>query len=137
MAPKKGSNKNPKSEEKSAAMISSSYTKRDTVSSGTKLYATVTFQPARGTAGVITRKSKKMKNFTHNIYFYLMDKHEDCHSVAVIIGGGGEIHGGSWLQKAMDDMVRGEDDLFPLSFFDGTFYLCHDNGERRLNDEGL
>ena len=124
-------------EEKSAGTASSSKTKHNNVSTGNKLLATVTFQPARGAVGSFVNKNNKAKNYTHDIFFYIMNRHERCHSVAVVIGGGGKIYGGSWLQKVMDDIINGRgDDMFPLHYHKETFYLCHEGGDIRLNDEG-
>ena len=132
----KVNNANAKQDDKNTSTASPSKTKRKNSNIGTKIYQTITFQPAKSACGSVIKKGRKEKCYTHSLFFYLMDRNKDAQSVAVVIGGGGKIHGGSWLQKVMDDMVRREGVMDDLHVFEGTFYLCLEDGERMLNDEG-
>ena len=64
-----------------------------------------------------------------------MNLHEEANALVVVVAGEGNIKRGSWMQKVVDDMVRKGDDTYPVPFFDGTFYLCGEDGERITNDE--
>lgn len=137
MAPKKNTNSAPKQEEKNTAVTPPQKGKRKTEVAGTRMSATVTFKPAKGAVGSVPKRGKKEKFTDHTLFFYLLNRHEDATTVAVVIGGGGNVKGGSWLQKVIDDMVRKEGAVMaPIPYFEGTFYLCKEDGDRMLNDEG-
>ena len=98
-------------------------------------YQAITFRPAKGAVGTSAKQKNKDKATSHDIIFYIMNKDESANSVIVVVCGEGGVTNGSWLSKITDDMVRRGDGIFPLPFFQGTFYL-HDEttGEKMLND---
>lgn len=125
-----------KQEDNKGAADKSCKIKHKTANTDPQLFSTITFQPAKGAVGCTTSIGKKRRCVNHTIFFYVMNRCDEALSVAVVIGGGDKIYGSSWLQKVMDDMVQEEDNLFPIPFFPDTLYLCHRNGDKRLNDEG-
>ena len=135
-ASKKSTTGSSKQEEKAAASASPSSPKRKTNNVPPSLIKPLVFTPARGAVSSAIKKKKKGKCLNHEISFYAMNLHEDAHAVAVVVSGEGNVSRGSWMQKILDDMVRRGGDLYPIPFFEGTFYLCGEDGDRLLNDEG-
>ena len=135
MAPRK--NNNPvKKEEKTTTKTSASNTKQKETSTPNKLFKPIVFKPARSAASANSKKKKKDKCTSHDILFYPLQMHEDTHGVAIIVCGEGDVRRGSWMQKVLDDMVRRGDDLFPVPFFDGTFFLCDSDNNKIMSTDG-